>query len=91
MTEKPPDTGQNRPAYKCIKTSLKSIAKNDSIIWTLLNTCNMANKIVIHTLQFMKMYFIYLYDKKEKFPIIDTKFSCCRMSYITWSRYSCTG
>ena len=56
--------------YKCIKTSLKSIAKNDFTISKINDTAIMANKIVIHSLQFLKLYLIHLYDNNEKLPVI---------------------
>ncbi len=34
----------------------------------------MSNKIVIHTLQLMKLYLTYLYDNEEKLPTINRQF-----------------
>lgn len=56
MEKEPPDIAY----YKCIKTSLKSIAKNDFVISKINDTTIMANKIVIHSLQFLKLYLIHL-------------------------------
>ena len=44
--KEPPD--KSTPYYKCIKTSLKSIAKNDFVISKLNDAVSMSNKIVIH-------------------------------------------
>ena len=70
MEKEPPDLSY----YKCIKTSLKSIAKNDFVISKINDTAVMANKIVIHSLQFLKLYLIHLYDSNEKLPIINKQF-----------------
>ena len=70
MEKEPPDLSY----YKCVKTSLKSIAKNDFVITKINDTTVMANKIVIHSLQFLKLYLIYLYDNNEKLPIINKQF-----------------
>src|ERR1700739_2795938 len=69
----PPDIEKNS-YYKCIKTSLKSIIKHDFVIDKLIQSSNMSNKIVIHTLQFIKLYFIHLYDINNKFPVINRQF-----------------
>lgn len=68
----PPD--KSLPHYKCIKTSLKGIVKYDFVIDNLIQSSNMCNKIVIHTLQLLKLYLLYRYDKKLNFPKIDKQF-----------------
>jgi transposase len=71
----PPDKEKdNSSYYKCIKTSLKSIVKHDFVIDKLIQASNMSNKVIIHTLQLMKLYFIYLYDNGEKIPTINRQF-----------------
>lgn len=65
---------QRKRYYKCIKISLKNIVKHDFVIDKLLQASNMSNKIVIHTLQLMKLYLIYLYDNGKKLPIINKQF-----------------
>ena len=70
MEKEPPDIAY----YKCIKTSHKSIAKNDFVISKINDTTIMANKIVIHSLQFLKLYLIHLYDNNEKLPVINKQF-----------------
>lgn len=64
----PPDKGST---HKAVKTSLKSIAKNNVVIDKLNDVVIMTHKIVIHTLQFMKLYFINCYDTKQPIPHID--------------------
>lgn len=71
MENEPPD---KEKYYKCIKTSLKSIVKHDFVIDKLVQASDMTNKVVIHTLQLMKLYFIHLYDNGEKLPTINRQF-----------------
>ena len=61
--------------FKSVKTSLKSILKNPEINTSKINDCVMkAHKIVIHTLQFMKLYILHHYDtNNHTLPIIDKK------------------
>ena len=61
--------------FKSIKTSLKSILKHPEINTSKINDCVMkAHKIVIHTLQFMKLYILHHYDtNNHTLPIIDKK------------------
>ena len=73
MEKEPPDK-DNLSYYKCIKTSLKSIVKHDFVIDKLIQASNMSNKVVIHTLQLIKLYFIHLYDNGEKIPTINKQF-----------------
>ena len=71
MEKEPPD---KRPYYTCIKTSLKSIVKDDIVIVKLNQAASMCNKIVIHSLQFMKIYLIHLVDNNQSLPVIDKQF-----------------
>src|SRR5438445_9930154 len=70
LSNDPPD----KHHYKAIKTSLKSIIKNYTNIRKINGVVIMCNKIVIHTLQLMKLYIIHLYDNNEKLPIINKQF-----------------
>ena len=55
--EKPPDD-----FYKCVKVPLKHVLKHPEInIPKIQETAIIANKIVIHTLQFMKLYLLDYY------------------------------
>ena len=64
--EKPPEF------FKSIKTSLKSVLKHPEINTKLLNDAVVkSNKIVIHTLQFIKLYLLDYYEKhSHKLPVI---------------------
>jgi hypothetical protein len=66
--EKPPDS------YKGVKVPIKYIVKQDDTTKKILETVVKANKIVIHTLQFMKLYLIHYYDNHQDLPIIDKVF-----------------
>lgn len=76
---KPPD---KRQTHKGVKTSLKSIAKNDVVVEKLGEVAVMANKIVIHTLQFMKLYFIHCYDTNKELPTVGRNLVKCFMKVL---------
>ena len=68
--EKPPDD-----FYKCVKVPLKHVLKHPEInIPKIQETAIIANNIVIHTLQFMKLYLLDYYNKHSKLPILDKTF-----------------
>jgi hypothetical protein len=77
--KEPPD---KRPTHKTVKTSLKSIAKNDLVVEKLAEVAVMANKIVIHTLQFMKLYLIHCYDTDKPFPKVGRNLVKCFMKVL---------
>jgi len=59
--EKPPEF------FKSIKTSLKSVLKHPEINTKILNNAVIkSNKIVIHTLQFLKLYLLDYYENNNK-------------------------
>jgi hypothetical protein len=65
--EKPPEF------FKSIKTSLKSVLKHPEINTKILNDAVVrTNKMVIHTLQFLKLYLLYYYEKNNStLPVIN--------------------
>ena len=67
--EKPPEF------FKSIKTSLKSILKHPEINTAKINDVVIkSHKIVIHTLQFLKLYLMHHYEThNQSLPIIDKK------------------
>jgi hypothetical protein len=76
IKEKPPDY------MKCVKVPIKHILKHLNIsLPKITNTVILANKIVIHTLQFMKLYILDYYNKNNKLPEINKKFinSCMKI------------
>ena len=76
--EKPPEF------FKSIKTSLKSILKHPEINTTKINDVVIkSHKIVIHTLQFLKLYLLHHYDThNQSLPIIDKKLINTTMKVI---------
>ena len=57
---------KNIMEYQCIKTSLKSVVKDDSVIAIIMEAALRANGIMIHTLQLLKLYNLIRYeDTKE--------------------------
>jgi len=64
--EKPPEF------FKSIKTSLKSVLKHPEINTKILNDAVVkSNKIVIHTLQFLKLYLLDYYENNNQtLPVI---------------------
>ena len=75
----PPD----KEFYKTIKVPLKHIIKNFEINQPKINDLTiMSHKIVIHTLQFMKMYLINYYNINNKLPTIDASFINCCMKIL---------
>ncbi len=72
-TKKPPDIkGDN---FKCTKLSLKHVLKNQEINLEKINKAVMiCNKIVIHTLLFMKLYLLDYFEKNNKLPNINKEF-----------------
>ena len=67
LKEKPPEF------FKSVKTSLKSILKHPEINTTKINEVVIkSHKIVIHTLQFLKLYILYHYEtNNHTLPDID--------------------
>ena len=73
----PLDPGGTRrvaPFYQCIKTSLKSVVRDGSVIATLRDAALRANGIATNALQFLKLYLIHCYDTGVPLPTIDRPF-----------------
>jgi hypothetical protein len=78
LNKKPPD----KEFYKSNKVSLKHILKNPEInLEKIMDATFRTNKIIIHTLQFMKLYLIDYYDKNKSLFFIDDVFinSCMKI------------
>lgn len=77
IPKKPPDY------FKCIKVPLKHVIKHPDInIPKITNTAIKAHKIVIHTLQFIKLFCLDYYETNEKLPVIEKEFVNCCMKII---------
>ena len=74
IKEKPPDTFKTSTPeyYKSVKTSLKSILKQTDINSSKINDAVfMSNKIVIRTLQFLKLFLLYSYEEHHTLPHVN--------------------
>ena len=60
--------------FHTIKTSLKSVVRNTVVSQKLTDTALLVNCIMIHTLQFMKLYFINCYDLDQTLQNLDRPF-----------------
>jgi hypothetical protein len=66
IKEKPPEY------FKSVKTSLKSILKHPDINAKKINDAVLkSNKIVIHTLQFLKLYLLHHYELHSSLPPVN--------------------
>ncbi len=85
--EKPPEF------YKSTKTSLKSIVKHPEINTKKINDMVIkAHKIVIHTLQFLKLYILHYYNtNSHTLPIIDKVLILNIMKVICGEKHSNKG
>jgi hypothetical protein len=62
------------PFYQCIKTSLRSVVRDESVIAALRDAALRANGIMTHTLQLLKLYLIRCYDTGVPLTTIDRQF-----------------
>jgi hypothetical protein len=65
---------KDKPFYQTIKTSLKSVVKDEVVIEKLTYAATCTKKIMTHCLQFLKLYLIYLFDTGNALPAIDKPF-----------------
>ena len=70
--------------YFALKLPLKHIIKESDIQTRIIEFSNKINKIVYHTLQFMKCYILNYYETTNKVPDISEKFilECLKMICI---------
>ena len=81
MSEK--DDPKKDDFYKCVKVPLKHILKNPDInLPKITDAVIRANKIVIHTLLFMKLYLLKQYERHNKVPEINKEFINCSMKIL---------
>jgi hypothetical protein len=71
-----PETASDKtkPFFQCIKTSLKSVVRNETIIEKLTKAALLTNRIMTHSLQFLKLYMIHCYDNGSPLPVINKPF-----------------
>jgi hypothetical protein len=67
-------TKKKKSHFKTIKTTFKSVIKDSENISIIENLVSDINDLVIHTYQFIRLYILYLYKEKNKFPEINENF-----------------
>jgi hypothetical protein len=67
--KQPPD--KPLPYYRAIKQSLRNILKHPEHQDVILETVMSAHRIVIHTLQFLKLYLLHHYDRTSALLMVD--------------------
>jgi hypothetical protein len=75
--KKKTDCNDGIPKFDFIKTyknNILNIIRKKETVELINNLAVNTNKIVIRIYNFIKLYFIYLYDNNLEFPIIDTNF-----------------
>jgi len=81
--EKPPFKSfrsSDKSHYRTVKTTLKSVLKDIEIIPQIENLVQEMNDLVIHVYQFIRLYILFLWEKKSDFPDINDYWikSCIR-------------
>ena len=74
---------ENFDYMKTNKDNIKNVLKDQTILPIISDLVNRTNKIVIHAYQFIKLYCIFLYENKLKFPVIDKEFICDVFKVLT--------
>src|SRR5271170_1426467 len=86
VKEKPPDIDHS--VYKTIKCPLKSVLKNfDTIQPIIEKTVVEVNDIVILTYQFIRLYLLDKFNKKEPFPKITKMFVLDVMKTVSFCTF----
>lgn len=68
---------------KTNKDNIKNVIKEQSILPIINDLVNRTNKIVIHSYQFLKLYFVYLYENNLPFPVLDKEYICDVFKVLT--------
>jgi hypothetical protein len=55
---------------------IKNILKDNDINPIINEIVSRTNKIVVHSYQFLKLYFINLFHNNQPFPTLDKEFIC---------------
>ena len=65
---------EGKPFFQSVKTSLKSVVKDEAVIEKLTNTALLTNRIMTHSLHFLKLYLIHCSDAGDALPTINKPF-----------------
>jgi hypothetical protein len=68
---------------KTIKNNINNVLKDKAVLPIINDLVIRTNKIVIHSCNFIKLYYIYLYENDLVFPSIDKNFICDVFKVIT--------
>ena len=78
---------KEKPPYRCVKVPLKLVIKNEEVIIPkITGAVTRAHKIIVHTLQFMKLYILSFFEDEGTIPKIDKTFVNCCMKVICGER-----
>jgi hypothetical protein len=65
------------------RDNIKNVLKDNNINPIINELVSRINKIVVHSYQFLKLYFIYLFHNNQPFPTLDKEFICDIFKVIT--------
>ena len=75
LEEKPPDPPENEQVYRIIKCPLKCVLKKYDTLQHIIEKAVMdMNEIVILSYQFIRLYLLDKFNKKQEFPKINKQF-----------------
>ncbi len=68
---------------KTNKDNIKNVLKDNNINPIINELVSRTNKIVVHSYQFLKLYFIHLFHNNQPLPTLDKEFICDIFKAIT--------
>jgi len=68
---------------KTNKDNIKNVIRDANLLQRINDITIRTNKIVIHSYQFLKLYFLHLYETKQTFPTLDKEYICDIFKVIT--------
>jgi len=74
---------ENFDFMKTNKDNIKNVIKDNNINPIINELVSRTNKIVVHSYQFLKLYFIHLFNNNQPFPTLDKEFICDIFKVIT--------
>ena len=74
---------ENFDFMKTNKDNIKNVLKDNNINPIINELVSRTNKIVVHSYQFLKLYFIHLFHNNQPFPTLDKEFICDIFKVIT--------
>ncbi len=74
---------ENFDFMKTNKDNIKNVLKDNNINPIINELVSRTNKIVVHSYQFLKLYFIHLFHNNQPFPTLNKEFICDIFKVIT--------